>query len=161
MDVQEKSISREHTFTEDCHNMAIIHQRLLELTEDVGFQLRKAGLKASTIYIKYRYQDFRTFTRQQKLPALTSHDRDLWQIAQTILNAQHIEQPIRLIGFGVFPHQINDKNNAQMNLFESAHQSSEAVTKEDRLDRTVDRLRGEYGTRAIRRGNWKLSKEES
>ena len=62
-----RSISNEYTFDEDCTDPGQVRARLIELTEHVGWRLRRAGLWAGTAHLKLRYEDFTTITRQRTL----------------------------------------------------------------------------------------------
>ncbi len=160
-DCEEKSISREHTFPEDCGSMEIIRQLLLELSEQVGRRLRKSGRYAGCVSIKLRYSDFRTHTRQESMRIPTDCDRDLLLHALGLLEEQKIKQPVRLIGFGV--NRLVDSpfhENDQQELFEDTSRPAAQRERNERLDRAVDALREQYGRHAIRRGNWTLSKSK-
>ncbi len=49
---EEKSISAEHTYAEDCHDPEIIHQTIVRLVERVGQRLRRSKKKARTAQIR-------------------------------------------------------------------------------------------------------------
>jgi len=69
-DAGPKSISHEHTFSEDTADAAQIDATLARLSEMVGRRLREHGLRARTIQLKLRYKDFSTITRR-----IPSHGR--------------------------------------------------------------------------------------
>ncbi|MBQ6103728.1 MAG: DNA polymerase IV, partial [Kiritimatiellae bacterium] len=62
---EEKSISREHTFSVDEKDPAAVRALLLDLASDVARQVRAAGKFAATAHLKLRTDDFRTVTRQR------------------------------------------------------------------------------------------------
>ena len=64
-----KSISHEHTFSEDTADLAQIESTLARLCEMVGRRLREHGLHARTIQLKLRYSDFSTITRAHSIGA--------------------------------------------------------------------------------------------
>ena len=68
-DAGPKSISHEHTFSEDTADVAQIESTLARLCEMVGRRLREQGLHARTVQLKLRYRDFTTITRAQTLGA--------------------------------------------------------------------------------------------
>lgn len=152
MEQEEKSVSHEHTFDVDCASSEVLHQVLMELTEQVAHRLREADLLARRIWIKLRFSDFRTITRQQTLPTRSASDRELGRRAGALLDAQHINEPIRLIGFGASQFRETGQKDAQLDLFPDAS----ADPRDERLDRAVDRLREQYGRDILRRGDWRI-----
>ena len=74
---KDKSISSETTFNKDVSDPAVMDQTLLELIEKVGHRLRTSEVYAGTVYIKVRYGNFETFTRQSSLNPASHNDRDL------------------------------------------------------------------------------------
>ncbi len=153
-DYEAKSISSEHTFLEDCEDLLAIRQVLIENVEHVGMRLRKGGLSCRVAHIKYRYDTFQTFTRQRALKVATSSDRDLVDSALALLDAQKLERPIRLVGFGVSDLSEGPAKEPDPFLFEelNPHKRRE---KDQRLDSAVDSIREKFGTGAVKRGKWK------
>lgn len=99
---QEKSISREHTFSEDEKDTETVRSVLIELANDVGRQIREAGKFATTGRLKLRWADFTTFTRQQAFESPACDDLTFRETALALLAREKIAgRPIRLIGFGV------------------------------------------------------------
>ena len=156
---EELSLSREHTFAQDCESAEVLRQVLLELTEHVGQRLRKAQRYARCVTLKFRHADFRTHTRQQTLERPVADDRTLLRHALDLLEAQQLDGPIRLIGFGV--SRLSDTPDAepprQGDLFAGQEPAREKRARDEQLDLAVDALRAKYGRRALRRGDWTLS----
>ena len=99
---QEKSISREYTFSEDEKDPEAIRTVLIELANDVGRQIRGAEKFATTGRLKLRWADFTTFTRQQAFSTPACDDLTFRETALALLAREKISgRPIRLIGFGV------------------------------------------------------------
>ncbi len=150
----EKSISNEETFPEDCSDPAIVRQTLIELTEKVGRRLRRTGRSARVVQIKVRFGDFTTITRQSSLGCPTDHDRELLARALELYGREQVNQPVRLIGFGV-TRLTGDKpeEEHQLMLFPDAADSTQ---EQGELDRAVDLLREQYGNGILKRGNWQV-----
>ena len=53
-----KSISNEHTFSEDIADLKLLHASLLGMVEKVGYKLRLKKRMASILTVKIRYADF-------------------------------------------------------------------------------------------------------
>ena len=149
-----KSISNEHTFDVDCSDAPALREKMIELAEHVGRRLRRSGKTARGVQIKIRYDDFRTFTRQKALKPATSRYRDLLRAMIELYEAQKLERPVRLLGFGVAGFDESSAPAEDGFLFPEMNQPP-GRDKDQRLDRALDKLRDAYGDDAIRRGKWK------
>lgn len=143
---EEKSYSRETTFSEDTVDVGLLRETVRVLAEDVGRRLREAAVWARTVRLKLRYAGFRTVTRQASLSVPVCDDLALREAAWDLL-ARHLEadSPVRLIGFGA--EQLVDSPSPYDadDLF--AHQTGEdhPRAKEERLSHTLDALRRRFG----------------
>jgi DNA polymerase-4 len=146
-DAPEKQISSEETFDVDIKDHEEMRQRLAHLADRTAARLRARQLKAGMISIKVRRRDFETYTRQKSFSPPTQETRLIVQVATELLNRWLDEQPraaVRLLGVGV-----SDLAPAQqLDLFTN-RESAEA----GKLDETLDRIRGKYGTEAVKRGS--------
>jgi DNA polymerase-4 len=145
---EEKSISREHTFPVDCRDPEILRATLRDLVDDVGHRLREAGKYAGVARLKLRWSDFQTLTRQRALPSAVCDDFTLRRIALELLAAEPLIQPVRLIGFGV--SGLAAERQEQMSLFADPADRRE---RDEKLCRTVDRLRNTLGREQIVRAD--------
>jgi len=98
-DAGPKSISHEHTFSEDTADVAQIDATLARLSEMVGRRLREHGLRARTIQLKLRYKDFSTITRAHSFPRPTDLDTELFGHIRELFRANwKTGAPVRLLG---------------------------------------------------------------
>src|SRR5581483_839832 len=74
-----KSISHEHTFSEDTSDVVVLESTLARLSEMVGRRLREHQLQARTIQLKLRYSDFSTITRAHSVPRATQVDTEIFE----------------------------------------------------------------------------------
>jgi len=151
---EEKSISAEETFLEDCTDAAAVRQTLVEMTEKVGRRLRRAGKLAGVGQIKLRFADFRTITRQRSLRRPLSSDRGLLACALELYDNENVKQPVRLIGFGVSNLVSADEEERREQLLLFPEPESEDVERDAELDGAVDALRERYGADILKRGDW-------
>ena len=70
----EQSVSREHTFSEDCADREAIRAKLLELVAEVGQRFRTSSRWARTARLKLRDAKFNTLTRQAPFPKPSRDD---------------------------------------------------------------------------------------
>ncbi len=165
---QEKSISREETFNLDCQDQILLHATLWRLTEAVGQRLRQAGLRAGTAVVKLRYSNFRTVSHQMPIQPCSQADRVLLRCAEELWSRFEIDQPIRLIGFGVSKLCSTEQEGVteprQLLLFETSAAAADVSDLEAQrdacLDQAVDRLRRELGADILRRGWWPPAAEK-
>jgi DNA polymerase-4 len=153
---EEKSISNETTFDEDCEDMGVVRQTLLELTEQVGARLRVTGRLARTVQIKVRLSDFTTLTRQCPLTPPGHSDRDLLEAALALFKREGLDEPVRLVGFGVSNLVSRDGGGEPVQTVLFAEMDPAPNNRRNRrLDKAVDALRKTFGHDAIKRGDWK------
>lgn len=145
-DRREKSISREHTFDEDCRDADVLEETLCELVEDVGAQLRAAGLSASVVRLKLRWQGFVTITRQKALPQPVFDDYTLRAEALALFRAEPLAGPVRLIGVGV--SRLSAGAGVQLSFLDG---DSPGRERREKLSRAVDTVRQRFGSAAIGR----------
>jgi len=149
LDGEEKSISREYTFDTDCESKDAIRAVLMDLVDDVGRQLRKAGRYAGVARLKLRWKGFETITRQRPFANPVCDDFSLRTAAEGLFDAETIDQPVRLVGFGVSRLQAEPRQ--QLDLF--ADSAGPVDAKRERLNRTVDSLRERLGDTTIGRAS--------
>ncbi|NIS79148.1 MAG: DNA polymerase IV [Anaerolineales bacterium] len=149
-----RSMSAETTFAQDVSDRDQLCRTLLRLSERVGSRLRKSDLAGKTIRIKLRWHDFKTITRQTRLPQPSDQDREIYQAALELFErAWRKNRPVRLVGVGV-----SDLGPPlrQLSLFDRAWEQDE------RLLRAIDSIRTRYGSKALRRaGSLRPKKSKS
>ncbi|MDD4016665.1 MAG: DNA polymerase IV, partial [Kiritimatiellae bacterium] len=145
---EEKSLSREHTFLEDCKDRETLRETLKGLADEVGRRVRAHGHYATVGRLKLRWADFRTITRQAPFETAVCDDFSFRAMALRLFDAERLAQPVRLVGFGVSGFSAG--RSEQLSLFDS---SPEAREKRERLCRTVDALREKLGHEAVGRYN--------
>jgi DNA polymerase IV len=149
-----KSVGHERTFASDVRDRELARRALIALSEDVGRRLRKQGLTARCVRLKYRYGDFETHTRQRMLAAPFRDDDAL--IANALeLFEDHValDRGLRLIGISAADLDGDDQA-IQGSLFASP----ESEGKAERVAETLDAIRERFGRSAIGRG--RLTREE-
>lgn len=137
---EEKSFSREHTYSQDTLDREVLRKELRWIAEDVGRRLREHNLWARTAKIKIRYTGFRTVTRQVTFSQPVCDDQALREMAWKLLD-QNLEPdiPIRLVGFGV----ENFSNSPQVEA-EDLFTTSPSRQRQEILSSTLDNLRKRY-----------------
>jgi DNA polymerase-4 len=145
-DRQAKSIGQEETFGVDVADREQLRQTLFEHAEEVGRRLRKAGLRAKAVWVKIRYGDFKTITRQLTLDQPSDVTTTLYEAAQTLFDTWAAEgfAPVRLIGLA---GKNLTEGEEQLSLFPDPE-----TQKQKKLDGVLDRINQKLGKSTIRRG---------
>ena len=136
-DVDAKSYSHEQTFARDVGDLEVIEAVLLDQSVRVARRLRKDSVVGRVVHIKLRYPDFRTFTRQLRLPGPTAVESRIYEVARGLFHANWERRPVRLVGVGVSGVVGEDTEN--LDLF-SAERDERARKLADTLDRIEDRF---------------------
>jgi DNA polymerase-4 len=141
-----KSISHEHTYSEDTAAADKLEATLARLSEMVGRRLREHGLHARTVQIKLRYSDFSTITRAHSLDHSTQLDNELFDTARDLFRRNWKKgSKVRLLGVQATSLTAIE---GQLNLLDDA----KTVKWRDAL-RAVDGLRDRFGESAVSLAN--------
>lgn len=147
-DREAKIVSHETTFPTDIEDIDVLRAWLLELTEQVGWRLRRYKLRGRTVHIKVRFSDFHTITRSQTLPEATDITAEIWQVAAALLGERMPDRRllVRLLGVGVSGFASSGKK--QLSLF-----ADEERQKHSHLDQVADQIKERFGTSALNRAS--------
>jgi DNA polymerase-4 len=142
----EKSVSNEHTFSEDEPNRDVVRSKLIELAESVGRRFRREKRWAKTAKIKFRNAAFETVTKQTPFESPARDDISFREKAIVLFDALWpANEPLRswtraarLIGFGVTNIQDAPDTETQFDLFKPP--DTEKLKKRERLSAALDKL---------------------
>ena len=136
-----QSVGRETTFPKDLRTAEEAKEALLKLAGEVGWRLRRAGLRAHTVHLKVRLGDFSTFTRQRTFDVPLCYDEDLYDAACALFD-EWTRPPggIRLLGLSASGFGAV----GAMSLFDDSR-------KKERLYAAIDSLRQRYGETILTR----------
>jgi DNA polymerase-4 len=138
---EQKSLSAEQTFEVDTIDLAMLHRRMVAMTEQLAGELRKQQKLVSVVTVKLRYSNFQTFTRQQQVP-YTATDYQLIPVVKQLFDRLYERRMlVRLVGVR-FSGLI--RGNHQIRLFED----SEAQL---RLCQAMDHLNTRWGRTLVQR----------
>lgn len=146
---QAKSASSEETLNSNTSDREKLKKYLLKHAEDVGRELRKAGLKGRTVSIKIKYADFKQITRSASIGRPTQSTEAIYQTAGKLFDKQVLAKKIRLIGVGVSNLSPED-DWFQAGMFDDEKGSEE---KWEKIDRAVDNLAGKFGKNIVKRAS--------
>lgn len=138
-----KSLGQEHTYDRDTADPERLRATLLDLADGVAGRLRAHGLRARTITLKYRDEEFRTTTHARTLPDATDSGNDLFRVASELFAEVHRGKKVRLLG--IYTSHFGE-GRPQLSLFEEAKPPSPA-------DQVRDAVRKRFGDDAITRAS--------
>ena len=142
--IEAKSISNEITFENDTSDKQKIGGALLYLCDKVSTRLRKAGLKAKTITLKIRLEDFSTSIRAQTIQKGTNFVDDIYAgIDRLYCNFDKKKKKVRLLGVKVSSFVCCD-------FPDTIFVHNKDIRKEN-LHKAVDKIRDKFGDISIRR----------
>lgn len=140
---ERKSISKEHTFTNDTMDLPMLKSIISGMAEQLAYQLRKEKWLTSTVVIKIRYANFDTETKQSRV-AYTAVDHTLSRVALDLFEKVYTRRMrLRLIGLR-FTNLVHGKH--QMNLFEDTEELMN-------LYQAMDRMKNRFGSDALGRAS--------
>lgn len=140
---ERKSISSEHTFSEDTMDLLKVRSLLVGMVEKLAFQLRKEEWLCSVVAVKIRYNNFDTEKKQVKIPYTSSDHVLIEKVTELFDRNYNRRMRLRLVGIELSGLV---RGNAQMNLFED----TAGMTS---LYQAIDRMKKRFGAGAIRRGS--------
>ena len=138
-----KSMGQEHTYDEDTADPKRLRATLLQLADGVAARLRAHALKARTITLKYRDEDFRTTTHARTLKRGTDSGDELFRVVSELFQEVHGRRRVRLVG--LYTSHFGEPT-PQLGLFELPKPGTPA-------DRVRDELRRRFGEEAITRAS--------
>ncbi|WHF52471.1 DNA polymerase IV [Chryseobacterium gotjawalense] len=140
---ERKSLSSEHTFTNDTMDIFELKRLISHMAESLAYQLRQEKWLTSTVVLKIRYANFDTETKQCKI-SYTSIDHTLARVALDLFEKLYTRRMrLRLVGLR-FTNLVH--GTYQMNLFED---SEELMN----LYQAMDRMKNRFGKNALGRAS--------
>jgi len=147
-DEKARSISHETTFFADVNDEDTLNRTLLWLSDKVASRLRKHGIKGRVITVKYRTEDFKTYTKRITLGETVDDTSTLFETSRKLVAPLTKKKgKVRLLGIAVSRFTEGDEMQ-QMSLFDTGKKSLNTNT-----EKAVDQVRARFGKNAIVRGS--------
>ncbi len=159
------SISEENTFDRDVSDRETLEHTILTHAEAVARRLRRQGLLARTVILKWRIGrrtkagpgGYPARTRQLTLAEPTDDGEVISQVSKSLLGDALVE-PVRLLGVGVSGLVDEGGGAAQLSLFDAPAEASspkaiQAPPRKRDLNRALDVLADRFGDDVVRRAS--------
>lgn len=137
-----KSIGKETTFLEDLKGKEVCRQKLLDLSQQVGWRLRNSKLCGHTITLKVKYNDFRVNTRSITTEAPISFDEDIFVLVVKLMDKVNWSIPIRLLGVAISKLELEGEPILSLVVDE----------KLEKRNQVLDAIKNKFGEDIIKRG---------
>jgi DNA polymerase-4 len=139
-DAAAKSVSVEETYVRDLDSFELLETALLAHAHRLSDRLRRSGLRARTLTLKARWDDFTTVTRSDTSAAAMDGARDLYRVARSLLASLEEHPPVRLLGLAATSLEPSGEP-AQLDL---------AADRDwDLVEEAVADIRMRYGENAV------------
>ncbi len=118
-DREVKSIGHEETYQTDVMDRDELERRLVLLADSVAARIRRHGVVARTLTLKFRYGDFTTLTRSHTFATPQMSGRSLWTAAKELLGSLELKDGVRLLGLsasGLIPVAAAPGEQLQLEL---------------------------------------------
>ena len=144
-----KSVGNGTTFPKNLTRWEEVQRGLAVLSDSVAMLLRQQGLYCGGVSVSLRNAQFRTVSRQMRLPAPTHLMKDIWQSATELTRRLwKAPEPVRMLTVTALYITDSADSFQQLDLLE-APVVSRQQEKQEKLERTMDAIRGKYGRGSI------------
>ena len=139
-----KSYGNSTTLPADVTNGADAERVLLALCEKVGARIRKDSAYISMVSVTIKDTELKSRSRQGQLTAPDNTTEQIYTTARRLFYELWDGSPIRLLG--VSTGHVTDDATFQYDLFDTGRRE-----KLSKLNAAVDKIRGKYGSSALKR----------
>ena len=147
-----KSVGNSTTFPENLTRWEQVRGGLQMLSDSVAGRLRQQGLYCGGVSVGVRDAQFRTVSRQMRLPGPTHLMRDIYNAALELTGQiWKAPTPIRLLS--VTALYITDSADSYQQLDLLAGDAPRRDQRQEQLESAMDTIRGKYGKDAIAFGH--------
>ena len=144
-----KSVGNGTTFPKNLTRWEEVQRGLAVLSDSVAMRLRQQGLYCGGVSVSLRNAQFRTVSRQMRLPAPTHLMKDIWQAAMELTRRLwKAPEPVRMLTVTALYITDSADSFQQLDLLE-APVVTQQQEKQEKLERTMDAIRGKYGRGSI------------
>lgn len=147
-----KSVGNSTTFPENLTRWEQVRGGLQMLCDSVAARLRQQGLYCGGVAVGVRDAQFRTVSRQMRLPGPTHLMRDIYGAALELTGRiWKAPNPVRLLS--VTALYITDSADSYQQLDLLAGDATACDRRQEQLESAMDAIRGKYGRDAISFGH--------
>jgi len=112
-----KSLSAEHTFSENISSEIFMFERLKVIAEEVETRLNKRKLAGRTLTLKIKYSDFKIQTRSKTIEEYFSSKEKILKITKELLYQDEMKNSVRLLGIAVSNFNISENKKEKKEVY--------------------------------------------
>lgn len=143
------SVSNSQTFEKDLYDTNEILMNLKIINNSVSHRLEKKELKAYTITMQLKYNNFVVVTRSRTLDKPTNNSKEMFRVIQELFEDHYDDNyGIRLVGVGASKLVEAKEVVEQMNIFDDF----ETADKEQKINRIIGQINKDIGEKSLVRG---------
>ena len=155
-----KSVGNGLTFPRNLVGWEDLQGGISLLSDEVAARLRQLDMKCATVSIAVRDPNFKDISRQRGLSVPSYLAREIAQVAMALLRESWSSgAPVRALTVTAQNLLPADQAGEQLDLF--APQAAPQRQKVERLERTMDTIRGKYGREIISPARLKQNKGDT
>lgn len=140
-----KSVSAETTFADNIADNATLLPILRRLCERVSARLKEQDIAGRTIILKLKTGDFKSRTRNRKLPDATQLADRIFLTARALLASETDGTSFRLMGVGVSDFESGT-------LADPANLIDQQAQKRADIERAMDSVKSKFGDKSVETG---------
>lgn len=149
-----RSYSEENTFGSDVSDRELLEATILTHAESVARRLRRDGIRARTVVLKWRPgrrrapgpRGYPLYTRRTTFAEATNDGDAIAREARALLDRGALDEPVRLVGVGVA--NLETVADEQLPLFGASGDKA----RRQRLNQALDQIADRFGSSAVKRG---------
>jgi DNA polymerase-4 len=144
-----KSVGAETTFAVDLASPEEVRAALLDQTLTAVDRLRRQGLLAGGVTVKFRDDRFRTWTRSRSLAAPTDLRGEGYEEVLNIYEKEALTLgPLRLVGVSL--SRLSAQGEPERTTLFEPPETAQAKDRAARLNLALDQIQGRFGSGAIK-----------
>ena len=142
-----KGYSVSTTLEEDVTDTETANSILLALADSVSARMRADNAQCSCVAVTIRGNDFKNKSHQRQLYSPTDVTTEIYEVSKALFAELWDKRlPLRLLGISLT--NLSRDGETQMSLFDNGEKE-----RARKIDKTVDAIRGKFGSDMIQRGS--------
>ena len=147
-----KSVGNGLTFKHNLRSWSDVRVGVEALSDEVARRMRKHNVKAFTVQVNIKDENFKTISRQKKLDTPTNLAKELAENAMNIIEGcWNINRAIRMITITGANLVDSQYSMEQISLFDNG--KSERRERQEHLEESLDKLKDKYGESIVKKGS--------
>ena len=142
-----KCIGHEITFIEDIDDKDLLYEKLFELSQMVGYRLRKQNQFSTTISVFLKDVYFKRKSHQRKIKNGTNSNNEIYKYSKEIFDEFYENEKVRLLGIRL--GGLKDYVEFQISMFETYDYRQ----KEEKIDTVIDEINLKYGQHIVKKAS--------